>query len=100
MSVEEFPVYKGLQRPLVFKSFKGRFIYWALGSVLAGILIGGVVSATINSIVGIILMIIIGLSGLGYTLNKQKKGLYVKRTDNAIIVMKPKYRIKNEKTKF
>ena len=28
MQTEEFAVYKGLQRPLVFKMFKGKFIYY------------------------------------------------------------------------
>ena len=35
-----FPIYKGLQKPLVFRGFKGKYIYWGLGSLLAGLVLG------------------------------------------------------------
>lgn len=38
---KSYPVYKGLQKPLVYKGFKGRYMYWAIGSVVGGVVLGG-----------------------------------------------------------
>ena len=34
----DFPVFKGLQKPLEFMGLKGRYIYWAAGAVGGGLL--------------------------------------------------------------
>jgi hypothetical protein len=89
---ESFPLYKGLQRPLVFKFFKGKFIYWALGSIVAGIIVGGTLSALISSIAGIIGLIVISVPLLFYTISRQKKGLHTKANDISIWMIAPKYK--------
>jgi len=41
---KDYPVFKGLQKPLEFLGLKGRYIFWAAGAVgggLLGFLIGG-----------------------------------------------------------
>ena len=43
----KFAIYKGLQRPLVFRSFKGKFIYWGVGSLMAGLVLGALTMADI-----------------------------------------------------
>lgn len=90
MPQREYQVYKGLQRPLVFKMFKGKFIYWAMASVLVGILIGGITSAAVNSILGVFLMLIITGAGMAFTLSKQKDGLYNKSLHNGSLIFPPK----------
>jgi uncharacterized membrane protein len=94
-----YALYKGLQRPLVFKFFRGKFIYWALGSIVAGILAGGAISAFISSVLGIVVMVFISVPLLFYTISKQKKGLYTKTTDNFIGIIKPNFTPINETEK-
>jgi len=73
-----FPVYKGLQKPLVFRSFKGKFIYWGLGSLLAGLVLGALTMSLINMYLGAIVLIGCIFCGLEFTACKQKKGLHDK----------------------
>ena len=35
----EYPVFKGLQKPLEFMGLQGRYIYWAAGTVGGGLLV-------------------------------------------------------------
>src|SRR4051794_5235293 len=76
MAKREYQIYKGLQRPLVFKMFKGRFIYWGLGSLLAGIVTGIVFGGTVSSLAGLIAMFVVSVPLLLLTIEKQKKGLF------------------------
>jgi hypothetical protein len=52
----KFAIYKGLQRPLVFRSFKGKFIYWGVGSLLAGLVLGALTMSLINMWLGAIVL--------------------------------------------
>jgi hypothetical protein len=38
-SLPDFPVFKGLQRPLEFMGLQGRYIFWAAGTV-GGAIVG------------------------------------------------------------
>jgi hypothetical protein len=89
---KSYALYKGLQRPLVFKFFKGKFIYWALGAIVAGIILGGAISALVTSIAGIISLVLVSVPLLFYTISKQKNGLYSKSKDNFIGMIPPKYK--------
>jgi uncharacterized oligopeptide transporter (OPT) family protein len=91
---KSYSLYKGLQRPLVFKVFKGKFIYWAMGSVLAGIICGGLIGALFSQVMGLLAMLGISVFLLIYTLGKQKQGLYNKRKDFAIFIFPPKQRLR------
>jgi hypothetical protein len=75
---KRFPVYKGLQKPLTFKGFKGKFIYWGVGSLLMGLVVGSVTMALVNMYAGVLVLIGIIAGGLIYTFNKQKSGLHAK----------------------
>lgn len=99
METKSYSLYKGLQRPLVFKVFKGKFIYWAMGSVLAGIVGGGLIGAFVSQLLGLTSMVGISVPLLLYTLNKQKQGLYSKRKDFAIFIFSPKHRLRNHSSK-
>ena len=80
-----YNVYRGLQKPLVFKSFKGRYIYWGLGSVLLGLLTAMLISSIVNILTGIASMILILASGLGTTAYYQQHG--TKRTFKGIALL-------------
>jgi uncharacterized membrane protein YfcA len=84
---EQYSLYKGLQRPLVFKMFKGKYIYWAMGSIIAGVIVGGALSAMISSYAGIIAFAAITLSLIFYTISRQKQGLNVKKRERSIFIV-------------
>ena len=92
MQTQEFAIYKGLQRPLVFKMFKGKFIYYAAGVLVSGIIIAGLITAIVSSIAGLIVLFIITVPGLLYVINKQKEGLHGKKRERAIFIHKPVFR--------
>ena len=92
MQTQEYAIYKGLQRPLVFKMFKGKFIYYAAGVLVGGIIIAGLITAIISSIVGLVALFILTVPGLLYVLNKQKEGLHGKKREKAIFIHKPVFR--------
>ncbi len=95
-----FAVYKGLQKPLVYKGFKGRYMYWAIGSVAAGLFLGGIVATIINFVVGLMLMAVVFGGGIFYTSQKQKSGLYDKTRNFGIYVHKTNLRgIRHVKSK-
>jgi hypothetical protein len=82
----QFAIYKGLQRPLVFRSFKGMFIYWGVGSLLAGLVLGALCMSLINMWVGAIVLAGSIVGGLLFVASKQKKGLHQKTRASGIYV--------------
>ena len=73
----DYPLFKGLQRPLELMGLQGRYIYWAAGVAaycLMGFVAGLVVLATVLS-AGIVLIIL-----------KQRKGLHSKNVKRGVYV--------------
>jgi len=83
---KRFAVYKGLQKPLVFKGFKGKFIYWGLGFLLAGLVLGALTISLINMYLGAVVLIGTITGGLFYTAGQQKKGLHLKAKGASFLV--------------
>jgi hypothetical protein len=88
----KFKVYKGLQRPLIYKSFKGKFIYWGLGAVLAGLVLGALAMSLINMWFGAIVLCGSIVGGLLYVAAKQKQGLHQKSRASGIYIHPLKFR--------
>lgn len=86
LMARKYKVYKGLQRPLIYKSFKGKFIYWGLGAVLAGLVLGALAMSLINMWFGAIVLAGSIVGGLLYVANKQKQGLHQKTRASGIYV--------------
>ncbi|WP_426330087.1 plasmid transfer protein [Pedobacter sp. R-06] len=86
MEAKKFQVYKGLQRPLTYKGFKGRFIYWGLGILLSSLVLGAIIMATVNMYLGALLMIGLIVSGFLWLATRQKRGLYDKNMLNGIFI--------------
>jgi hypothetical protein len=84
---KHFPVYKGLQKPLIFRGFKGKFIYWGIGSLLAGLVVGSLTMSLVNMWLGTILLIGCITGGLLFTASKQKQGLHSKSRSNKIYII-------------
>ena len=98
----QYKLYKGLQRPLVFKMFKGRYIYWAGGVLIGAIALGIIISATVSSITGLIVLAVVGGGGLMFVISSQKKGLYKKNSERGIFILHSiRYKMpKKNKMKF
>ena len=50
---KQFSIYKGLQKPLIYKGFQGKFIGWGIASLDVGLVQGGVMgrlSAVLRSL--------------------------------------------------
>jgi hypothetical protein len=88
----KFKVYKGLQRPLIYKSFKGKFIYWGLGAVLAGLVLGALSMSLINMWFGAIVLSGSIVGGLLYVAAKQKQGLHQKKRASGIYIHRLNFR--------
>jgi fumarate reductase subunit D len=83
----KFAVYKGLQKPLVFKGFQGKFIYWGLASLLSGLILGALVMSMVSMWLGAFVLVVCILVGLLFTAHKQKGGLHAKRRDSRIYIL-------------
>ena len=60
----DYPIFKGLQRPLEFFGLQGRYIYWA----------------------GLVLLVLAVAVGGVLIVMKQRKGLHSKKSDNGIFI--------------
>jgi len=87
-----FYVYKGLQKPLVFKSFKGKYIYWGLASVLTGFFAAVILSVSLNFFSGLVALVIVTFGGMGFTAMQQKKGLHHKTKSRGVYIMPTQWR--------
>src|SRR5690554_5450568 len=75
---KRFPIYKGLQKPLIYKGFQGKFIGWGIGSLVAGVVLGGLIGSLTSMVLGGVITLAIILGGLFFTSQQQKKGLHNK----------------------
>ena len=82
----EYPVFKGLQRPLEVMGFRGRYIYWAAGTA-AGTILGFLITYILAGFFPalILAVVVLGVGSL-LILIKQKKGLYSKKEHNGIYI--------------
>ncbi|SEM75622.1 plasmid transfer protein [Mucilaginibacter sp. P25] len=83
---KRFAVYKGLQKPLVFKGFQGKFIYWGIAILLIGLVLGALTIALINMWLGTAVLAGSVTGGLFYIAGKQKKGLHSKTQSRQILI--------------
>lgn len=92
-------LYKGLKKPLIFFGLKDKYIYYAMGSAVGGL----VLIAILSSLFGIFGMLIgaaIGGTGVFFSYKRQdSKGLYNKtKNEEELHIMPTKF--KNAKLLF
>jgi hypothetical protein len=75
---KQFPIYKGLQKPLIYKGFQGKFIGWGIGSLILGVVLGGTIGSLTSMFFGGFITISMVVGGLFFTSQQQKKGLHNK----------------------
>lgn len=97
--VPKVPIYKGLQKPLIYKGFKGKFIAWGIGSLIAGLVMGGLTIALGNMYLGVLTTLGITAGGLTYTFHFQKGGLHSKHRSRSIFVQPAQLKLKYVATK-
>lgn len=98
MTPKSYPIYKGLQKPLTYKGFKGKYIYWALGSLIIGLIIGAIAGALTNMIIaGLCTLSTMG-GCIAFILHRQNKGLYHRKKYTGIFVPQTKLLISYEKS--
>jgi len=85
--IKKYPVYKGLQKPLIFKGFKGKFIYWGIAFLLTGLVLGALTMSLLNMWLGAIVLIGTITGGLLYTAGRQKNGLHSKSRSSNILIL-------------
>lgn len=83
--INSYPLYKGLQKPLIFKGFKGKYIYWGMGVIGLAVIIGCIGCIFIDKVVGLVIMAIFLAITLFVIYRKQEQGLYSKKRENNIL---------------
>ncbi len=82
-----YNVYKGLQKPLIFKGLKGKYIYYGIGSIVGSLLLCAIV-AVISSFLYAGITLIVGIfGGLFLSAHNQKKGLHKKDKRKGIFII-------------
>ena len=82
----DYPIFKGLQRPLEFFGLQGRYIYWAAGTA-GGAIVGFIIGyCVLGFLAGLIVLVVAIGTGAGLIMVKQRKGLHSKKTDKGIFV--------------
>ncbi len=82
----DYPLLKGLQKPLEFMGLQGRYIYWAAGTIVGTIVLFIIVYCLMGFIVGLITAVVCVSAGAGLIIVKQRKGLHTKKTDNGVFI--------------
>ncbi|WPU95766.1 DUF4133 domain-containing protein [Mucilaginibacter sabulilitoris] len=94
MMKTSYPVYKGLQQPLVYRGFKGRFIAWGIASLVIGLVTGGLIGTLTSMYFGGFLTILLIVGGLGLTFQRQKAGLYAKSRATGVFIHPVKLKLR------
>src|SRR5574344_6471 len=82
----DYPLFKGLQKPLEFMGIQGRYIYWAAGTA-GGAIIGFIAAyCLIGFIAGLIVLVASLCIDTGLIIIKQKKGLHTKKNDHGFFI--------------
>ena len=82
----DYPVFKGLQKPLEFLGFQGRYIYWAAGTV-GGAIVGFIIAyCLVGFVVGLVVLIVAISAGAALIFLKQRKGLHTKKSDQDVYI--------------
>lgn len=82
----DYPLFRGLQRPLEFMGLQGRYIYWAAGTA-GGAILGFIIAyCIIGFVAGLITLVVSISTGTALILYKQRKGLHSKKEENGVYI--------------
>jgi hypothetical protein len=83
---QDYPLLKGLQKPLEFMGLQGRYIYWAAATIVGTIVLFIIIYCLVGFIIGLIAAVICASTGAGLILIKQRKGLHTKKSDHGVFI--------------
>ena len=75
-----------VRRRMLSLRFKGKYIYWGVASLLAGLVLGALTMALVNMWLGLIVLIAAVAGGLVFIAAKQKQGLHIKSRPTGIFI--------------
>ena len=82
----DYPLFKGLQKPLEFMGFQGRYIYWAAGTA-GGAIVGFIIAyCLLGFVVGLVVLVFAISTGAALIFLKQRKGLHTKKSDQGVYI--------------
>ncbi len=82
----EYPMFKGLQRPLELMGLQGRYIYWAAGAA-GGAIVGFIIAYVFMGFVaGLVMLTAVLSTGIALIILKQRKGLHSKKIDRGVFI--------------
>ena len=84
----EYPVFKGLQRPLEFFGFRGRYIVWVAVTASASLLGFFILYALLGVLWGFVFALTALAVGSGFIFFYQQKGLYSKKVEIGVFVVR------------
>lgn len=85
---EEYPVFKGLQKPIELMGIRGKFLIYAIGSIAAGFVAFLAGSIIASNLIGILAMLVVAGFGIALIYIKQKEGLHSKKRYKGIAIYK------------
>ena len=94
-------LYKGLKKPLIFFGLKDKYIYYAMGSAIGGLITVAILSSLFG-LFGMLIGAAIGGAGIFWSYKTQdSKGLYNKtKNEQELYIIPPIFKnIKNRKLK-
>lgn len=83
---KDYPIFKGLQKPLEFMGLQGRYIYWAAGTAGGALLGLMIVYALAGFLLGLAFAVVVLSAGISTILVKQRKGLHSKKEDKGVFI--------------
>ena len=82
----DYPLFKGLQRPLEMMGLQGRYIYWAAGAA-GGAIVGFIIAyCLLGFVAGLVVLVAVLSTGVALIILKQRKGLHSKKNDRGVYV--------------
>lgn len=82
----DYPLFKGLQRPLEMMGLQGRYIYWAAGAA-GGAIVGFIIAyCLLGFVAGLVVLVAVLSTGVALIILKQRKGSHSKKNDRGVYV--------------
>lgn len=92
---EGYEVYKGLQKPLIFKGYKGRYIYWMAGGMFGSFILCVILCVVVSYAIGGLALV----GGASFTVffvnKKQKLGVHSKTKREGVVYIMPSVKLSN-----
>lgn len=83
----DYPVFKGLQRPLEFMGLQGRYIWWAAATVAVSIMGSMIINVFASFTVSLIFFTVVAGFGGVSVMIKQRHGLHSKQIEKGRFVL-------------